>query len=201
MNEIALVYFSSSTKRRRRTVKVVVSLRSLFSNFPTLSLLFLLSRSFSQLSLKKSRSQEEEEEERYKNEERSGGKERERERTKKEAKHQKERKKRERESFFFSFFRVLFFLRFLRWGGGTFSVSFLKSDRWRIWCGHIHSSLNARTRRNLSFSFSLSSLQTRCLRLLPTTTNNNDTSGFAYFLSLLSLILNSIGVWKERKER
>ena len=200
MNEIALVYFSSSTKRRRRTVKVVVSLRSLFSNFPTLSLLFLLSRSFSQLSLKKSRSQEEEEEERYKNEERSGGKEREkRERTKKEA-NKKERKKRERERFFFLSFSSSFFFDFCGGVVGPFRSRFWKVTD-DVWCGQIHSSLNARTRRNLSFSLSLSSLQTRCLRLLPTTTNNNDTSGFAYFLSLLSLILNSIGVWKERKER
>ena len=56
-------------------------------------------------------------------------------------------------------------------------------------------------RRNLSLSLSLSSLQTtRCLRLLPTTDINN-TSGFAYFLSLLSLLLKSVLEFEKIKER
>ena len=45
---------------------------------------------------------------------------------------------------------------------------------------------HTRTRDAISLSLSLSSLQTRCLRLLTTTTNNNNnTSGFANLSSLL----------------
>ena len=52
-------------------------------------------------------------------------------------------------------------------------------------------------RRNLSLSLSL---QTRRLRLLPATDINN-TSGFAYFLSLLSLLLKSVLEFEKIKER
>ena len=60
---------------------------------------------------------------------------------------------------------------------------------------------DARRNLSLSLSLSLTSLQTtRCLRLLPTTDINN-TSGFAYFLSLLSLLLKSVLEFEKIKER
>tara|TARA_B110000305_G_scaffold99652_1_gene112295 strand:+ start:882 stop:1310 length:429 start_codon:yes stop_codon:yes gene_type:complete len=118
MNEIALVYFSSS---KRRNMKVVASLCSLFSNFRTSSLSFPLSF-FLSLSLKKEKSRTA-----IINEE--IGRKRERTtQTKKEAK-QKERKRGERRVFSVVKRRVqtkFFFVFFFFFCGGMrlFLVSF-----------------------------------------------------------------------------